>query len=137
VREVRKAGPEHYALLMGLVEKLFSKAPCPYPLSQALRGLSNALGMTPLSAVFLAFEDGIPVGYVWVEALDHGVAWVHHAYSERLWVGKALLDELVKFAKSRGCHKLGGITHRDSSFVKAMARKYGAKLEGYLMSLEV
>jgi len=137
VREIRRAGPEHYTVLMGLVEKLFSKAPCPYPLSQALRALSNALVPNPLSAVFLAFEDGTPVGYVWVEALDNGTAWVHHAYSERVWVGRALLEELIRFAKSRGCHKLGGITHRDSSFVKAMIRRYGARLEGYLLSREV
>jgi hypothetical protein len=134
---VVRATSAHYHHVAALMEKLFARAFSPYPLSQGLRAVASALVPNPLSAVFLAMDGPNAVGYVWVEALDNGYAWLHQVYSESKEATELLKKEVLEFARSRGCRKVGGITYHGEDFVRAVCRRHGFKVEGYLLSIDL
>jgi GNAT superfamily N-acetyltransferase len=138
---VRDAGPDDTASLLQLLAQIHADAEPPDP-ERSHRALVRILGREDHS-LLLAEDDGAPVGSVHVVVvlnLTHdGAPWaiienlIVDERSRRRGVGRALIEEVVRRARARGCYKIQFLSaaHRFGAHAFYESLGFEASARGY------
>lgn len=127
----RRASPEDVPQLVQLIIRAHASYRARIPYTRTLRKLHEALGS--VATVILVVEDGGRlVGFAWGEVREEGDFFIHHLYAPGCI--NVLADAIIVEARKSGCSRIAGITTRPP---RGWARKFGAKVVGYLMVKEV
>jgi putative acetyltransferase len=114
----RACAPEGFEQFRRLLEEYELGLPADLRVPDLAGELENAESIyAPPSAAFVALADAMPAGSVALSSLDASTAIVKRLYVRPAFrnrgIGRALLSELLSFARTGGYERLVLDTHRD------------------------